>query len=108
MLALALLVVVAAPLGGEPGTTQAAWQVAAVVLQFIMQLVVVEVCAKRSQRPLPAAADPALAAAIDPAIGSTMQTTSEARTPTSPCKFRATTIAPPRPRREALSRRLPL
>jgi hypothetical protein len=46
-LAVALLSVVAAPLGGEPGTTQAAWQVAAAALQLIMQLVVVEVCAKR-------------------------------------------------------------
>ena len=47
MLAVALLVVVAAPVGGVPGTTQAVWHVAAWELQVIMQFVVVEVCASR-------------------------------------------------------------
>lgn len=46
-LAVALLVVVAAPIGAVPGTTQAVWQLAACELQVIMQLVVVEVCASR-------------------------------------------------------------
>jgi hypothetical protein len=46
-LAVALLVVVAAPVGAVPGTTQAAWQVAACELQLIMQLVVVDDCARR-------------------------------------------------------------
>jgi hypothetical protein len=46
-LALALLVVVAAPVGAVPGTTQALWQLAACELQLIMQLVVVELCASR-------------------------------------------------------------
>jgi hypothetical protein len=43
----ALLVVVAALVGAVPGTTQAVWQAAACELQAIMQLVVVELCAKR-------------------------------------------------------------
>jgi hypothetical protein len=46
-LAVALLVVVAAPVGAVPGTTHAVWQLAALVLQVIMQLVTVEVCASR-------------------------------------------------------------
>jgi hypothetical protein len=48
-LAVALLVEVAAPVGGVPGTTQAAWQVAACELQLIMQVVVADVCASRSK-----------------------------------------------------------
>jgi predicted molibdopterin-dependent oxidoreductase YjgC len=54
-LAVALLVVVAAPVGAVPGTTQAVWQLAACELQLIMQLVVVEVCASRIDLLLPAA-----------------------------------------------------
>ncbi len=50
VLALALLVVVAAPVGGTPGTTHVVWQVAACALQTIMQFVVVEVCARRMPR----------------------------------------------------------
>jgi hypothetical protein len=46
-LAVALLVAVAAPVSGVPGTTQVVWQLAACELQAIMQLVVVEVCASR-------------------------------------------------------------
>lgn len=48
MLALALLVVVAAPVGGVPGTTQSVWHSACCELQVSMQLVVVDVCANRS------------------------------------------------------------
>jgi hypothetical protein len=44
---LALLVVVAAPVGAVPGTTQVTWQFAACALQSIMQFVTVEVCARR-------------------------------------------------------------
>jgi hypothetical protein len=40
--------VVAVPLDGL-GTTHPAWHVAAVVLQLSMQVVVVELCAKRSR-----------------------------------------------------------
>lgn len=47
MLTLALLVVVAAPVGAAPGTTQPVWQAAAWELQVIMQLVTAELCAKR-------------------------------------------------------------
>jgi type III secretory pathway component EscS len=54
-LAVALLVVVAAPVGAVPGTTQALWQLAACELQFIMQLVVVELCASRIVLLLPTA-----------------------------------------------------
>jgi hypothetical protein len=79
-LAVALLPVVAAPVGGEPGTTQAAWQVAAVALQAIMQAVVVEVCASRSCW-LFAAAD---SLPIAPASGKRAQTRNTARTPASP------------------------
>lgn len=46
-LAVALLVVVAAPVGAVPGTTHDDWQVAACELQAIMQLVVVDDCARR-------------------------------------------------------------
>jgi hypothetical protein len=59
VLTLALLVVVAAPVGGAPGVRHVVWQVAACELQTIMHVVVVEVCAKRI---LPAA-DAALASA---------------------------------------------
>jgi hypothetical protein len=45
LLALALLVLVAAPVGAEPGTIQDAWQVAHCALQLTIQLVVVELCA---------------------------------------------------------------
>jgi hypothetical protein len=45
VLAFALLVAVAAPVGGVPGTTQEDWQLATVALQIIMQLVTVELCA---------------------------------------------------------------
>jgi hypothetical protein len=58
VLTLALLVVVAAPVGALPGTTQEAWQLAAWALHVIMQLVTVEVCASRI---LPANAPPAWA-----------------------------------------------
>lgn len=44
---MALPVVVAAPVGALPGTTQPVWQVAACELQAIMQFVTVEVCANR-------------------------------------------------------------
>jgi hypothetical protein len=44
----ALLVVVADAAGGVPGTTQDAWHDEDWELQRIMQLVTVEVCAKRS------------------------------------------------------------
>jgi hypothetical protein len=83
VLAVALLPVVAAPLAGEPGTTQAAWHVAAVELQLIMQFVVAELCARRSDWLFFAAADPAPTA---PASDSRMQTASAARTPFSPFK----------------------
>jgi hypothetical protein len=79
-LAVAFPPVVAAPLADEAGTTQAAWQVAAVVLQPIMQAVVVELCASRICW-LFAAAD---SATITPAIGKRAQTTNSARTPASP------------------------
>src|SRR5271163_2036881 len=46
-LALALPTAVAAPVGAVPGTTQLDWQLAAAELQVIMQVVVVEVCARR-------------------------------------------------------------
>jgi hypothetical protein len=45
VLAVALLVVVAAPVGGVPGTTHDDWQLADDALQTIMQLVTVELCA---------------------------------------------------------------
>jgi hypothetical protein len=80
-LAVALLPAVAAPLGGEPGTTQAAWQVAAVALQLIMQAVVVELCASRSGWLFAAAAD---SAAITPAAGRRTQIANTTRTPASP------------------------
>jgi hypothetical protein len=43
----ALLPVVAAPVGGVPGTRHVVWQVAACELQAIMQFVTVEVWASR-------------------------------------------------------------
>jgi hypothetical protein len=46
-LVLALLVEVAAPLGGVPGITHDDWQLAAWELQLFMQFVTVEVCASR-------------------------------------------------------------
>jgi hypothetical protein len=59
----ALLVVVAALVGAVPGTMQVVWQVAACALQVIMQLVTVEVCAKRIFPPADASlAKPATAA----------------------------------------------
>ena len=64
MLALALLVVVAAPSGGVPGMTQAVWQFAACELHCIMQFVVVDVCANR----IFPAAD---AAALMPSVAAT-------------------------------------
>jgi hypothetical protein len=45
VLAVALLVVVAAPVGGVPGTIHEDWQLADVALQTIMQLVTFELCA---------------------------------------------------------------
>jgi hypothetical protein len=48
---LALLPVVAAPIGSVPGTRQVVWQVAACELQAIMQAVTVELCARRSRAP---------------------------------------------------------
>jgi hypothetical protein len=44
---LALLPVVAAPVGGVPGIRHVVWQLAACELHTIMQLVTVEVCAMR-------------------------------------------------------------
>ena len=55
MLWLALLVVVAALVGGVPGTKQVVWQLAACELQAIIQLVTVEVCAMRIFRQAAAA-----------------------------------------------------
>ena len=60
VLAVALLVVVAAPVGGVPGTTQEDWQLAEVALQAIMQLVTVDDCASLIVF-APAASDPAKA-----------------------------------------------
>lgn len=68
VLALALLVVVAAPRGGVPGMTQLVWQFAACELQSIMQFVVVDVCASR----IFAAAD---AAAPSPSAAATSKMT---------------------------------
>jgi hypothetical protein len=98
---------VIALLDDEAGTTQAAWQVAAVVLQVIMQVVVVEVCASRS-RGLLAAAD---SLPTSQAAGNRKQITSTARTPASP-QVRATRIAPQRaarhrPLTEPRRRKLP-
>src|SRR5947208_1702735 len=39
--------VVAAPVGGVPGTRQVVWQVAACELHAIMQFVTIELCARR-------------------------------------------------------------
>jgi hypothetical protein len=58
----ALLVVVAALVGAVPGTRQVVWHVAACELQAIMQLVTIEVCAKRIFSPADASpAKPATA-----------------------------------------------
>jgi len=86
VLAVALLPVVAAPVGAEPGTTHAAWHVAAVELQTSMQPVVVELCARRNGLVLVAAADPA---PIAPAKDSRTQIASAARTPSLPIQIRA-------------------
>lgn len=61
VLRLALLVVVAAPVGELPGTRQVVWHIAACELHAIMQLVTVEVCASRI---VPAASARPAAAAI--------------------------------------------
>jgi hypothetical protein len=82
--AVALLPVVAAPVAAEPGTTHAAWHVAAVELQPIMQAVVVELCARWNDLLLFAAADPT---PIAPVNDSRTQTASAARTPSSPFQF---------------------
>lgn len=87
---MALLPVVAAPVGAEPGTTHAAWHVAAVELQLIMQLVVVELCASRSGLVLMAAADPT---PIAPVNDSRTQIASTARTPSLPISNPGSTIA---------------
>lgn len=79
-LALALLVAVAAPVGAVPGTTQALWQVAACELQLIMQLVVVELCARRTVL-LPLAAEEA---AVNATTTNPDKTILKLRTPTSP------------------------
>lgn len=56
------IAVVVEPTDGACGTKQAAWHVAACALQVIMQLVVVELCAKRIFSPTDAAlAKPATA-----------------------------------------------
>ena len=62
MLTLALPVVVAALVGGVPGTRQVAWQVAACALHVIMQVVTADVCAKRIFPAACAAAIPSIAA----------------------------------------------
>jgi hypothetical protein len=49
------IVDVVEPTAGAGGTKQAAWHIAACELQVIMQLVVVEVCAKRIFSPADAA-----------------------------------------------------
>jgi hypothetical protein len=71
-LAVALLVVVAALVGGVPGTMQATRQAATCELQVIMHVVVVEVCASCSPLPLPAAtaptSDPISATKAKPAV----------------------------------------
>jgi hypothetical protein len=61
VLTLALPVVVAAPVGAVPGTTQLAWHDAACELQIIMQFVTVDVCASRIFAAEAALAIPSLA-----------------------------------------------
>ncbi len=78
-LAVALLVVVAAPVGAVPGTTQALWQLAACELQLIMQSVVVELCANRTVL-LPVAAE---ATAVNPTTTNPDKTILKLRTPAS-------------------------
>ena len=97
MLAVALLPVVAAPVAGEPGTTHAAWHVAAVALQVIMQVVVAELCATRNDLLLFATADPTL---IVPANDSRTQAASAARTLSSTIQVRKATITRSRPPRK--------
>jgi hypothetical protein len=61
VLTLALPVATAAPVGGDPGTTQLVWHDAACELQAIMQLVTVDVCAKRILAAAATPANPSLA-----------------------------------------------
>jgi hypothetical protein len=68
------IAVLVEPTGGADGTKQPVWHVAACALQVIMQLVVVEVCAKRIF-------SPADAAPTKPATATTMNRT--ARMPAS-------------------------
>jgi hypothetical protein len=75
----AALVVVVVPVdaAAAPGTTQVAWHVAACELQAIMQVVVVNVCAKRIFSPANAAlANPPIAG---PSSATTAITTAHAR-----------------------------
>ncbi len=73
----AALVVVVAPVDAAPGTTQVAWHVAACELHAIMQVVVVDVCARRIFSPADAAlANPATAT---PSSATTAITTAHAR-----------------------------
>jgi hypothetical protein len=65
VLTLALLPVVAALVGGVPGTRQVVWQFAAWELHAIMQLVTVDVCAMRMR--VPASAVELQIAAANPA-----------------------------------------
>jgi hypothetical protein len=66
VLTLALLVVVAAPVGAVPGTRQLLWHAAACELQTIMHVVTAEVCASRIFAAADAApANPSLAAPSD-------------------------------------------
>jgi hypothetical protein len=82
VLTLALLVVVAAPVGGVPGKMQAVWQVAAWELHVIMQLVTVDVCASRI---LPLSA----AAMVGPPINKAVQTIASRRMTASPVRTEA-------------------
>ena len=69
MLTLALLVVVAALVGGVPGTRQFVWQAADCELQVIMQVVTAEFCARRI---FSACATPAEAAMMHPAANASV------------------------------------
>ena len=80
---MALLVVVAAPVGGVPGTTHAVWQLAACELQVIMQFVVVEVCASRIALFILFIL-PADAPVANPAIANTAKRMVKPRTTASP------------------------
>jgi hypothetical protein len=66
------IAVVVEPTDGAGGTKQAAWYVAACALQVIMQLVVVEDCAKRIF-------SPAVAALAKPATATTANRTAKHR-----------------------------